>query len=135
MPSNTTVGSFANHRNHRLFRSWNDYWPFVASKKVPDLSVWIKEVNCGDLISCETLRMQQVMSLNRLAPTWHGIMAKLNVSVVHLASWFDASFIVLACQPNSGPLPLSMQYISRTGCITRQLERRLIKDGQVSSQS
>jgi hypothetical protein len=79
--------------------------------------------------------MQQVMSLNPLAPTRHGRMAKLNVSMVHLASWFDASFIVLACQPNSGPLPLSIHYISRTGCITRQLERRFMKDEQVSSPS
>jgi hypothetical protein len=132
MPSNATVGYFANHRNHRLFRSWNDSWPFMASKKVPDLSAWIKEVNCGALISFETLRMHQVMALNPLAPTRHGRMAKLNVLMVHLASWFDASFIVMACQPNSGPLPLYIQYISITGCITRQLERRIMKDGQVS---
>jgi hypothetical protein len=66
---------------------------------------------------------------------WHGRLAKLNVSMVRLASWFDASFVVLACQPNSGPLPSYTQYISRTGCNTRQLERRLMKDGQVSSPS
>jgi hypothetical protein len=55
--------------------------------------------------------------------------------MVRLASWLDVSYTVLACHENSGLLRLSTQCNSRTGCITRPLERRLMRDGQASIQS
>jgi hypothetical protein len=117
-------------KSPHVFLSWNVFLPFMASKKVPDSSVWTRVVNFGALLNCELLRTHQVILLNQQALTRHDRNTKWNVSMARLSSWLDASYTVLDYQQNYGRLCLYTHYISRTGCIIGPLERHLIRAGQ-----